>query len=103
MSKMAVVENIYDALTEAGLKTEHACFDDLVFGCTCLAVDPAYRGKEVLDWIADQDDARDEIQIALDIKEFFRISGCPGFVTDVVAKAVAAGRAAWEGGSADED
>lgn len=95
MSRMACVENIYDALVAAGLNPEHACFDDLVMGCSTAAVDPTAKGKEVVEIIADLDADRDEIMVALDIKEFFTASGCKAFVTDVIAKAVAAGKAGW--------
>ena len=95
MSRMACIENIYDVLVAEGLSADHACFDDLIIGCAAAAVDPVNPGKEVAQIIAELDEDRDEIMIALDIKELFVQSGCKNFVTDVLAKAIAAGKAGW--------
>ena len=95
MSRMACVENIYDVLAAEGLNAEFSVFDDLIIGCTMAAIDPTAQGKEVVEILAELDEDRDEIMIALDIKELFVQSGCKNFVTDVLAKAIAAGKAGW--------
>lgn len=95
MSRMACIENIYDVLVAEGLSADHACFDDLIIGCAAAAVDPVNPGKEVAQIIAELDEERDDITVCLDLKAYFRACGCKSFVTDVIAKAVAAGKAGW--------
>lgn len=94
MSRMACVENIYDVLVGEGLRTDHACFDDLVIGCSELVAQD--KGTDIVSVLAEMDEDRDETTIALDIYEYVRNCGSAAKPTAIIAKAVAAGMAGWE-------
>lgn len=95
MSRLVCVENIFDTLVDAGLSPEHASFDDLVLGCTALVDDPAKQEKDIVSVIADMDESRSDVEIALDLKDYAYACGYKDKVVDLVRQAVAAGKAGW--------
>lgn len=96
MRRMRCVEAIFDVLVGAGLNEEHSCFDDAVWACVdcCL---PAAAVSEPVESIANRDEERDEIEIALDLIEWAKESGCKEPISDVLQRAIYAGRKGWYG------
>lgn len=95
-NRMKCVEAVYDALVGAGLDVEHESFDDAVMACVDCAL-PGARFEEPSSWIADMDDTRDEVEVILDLIEWSRASGSREPISDVLARAVEAGRRGWYG------
>lgn len=93
MSKMKCVEEVYDVLAAAGLKEDHVCFDDLVYGCVALACGEA--NTDVVSYLEELDNDRSGTSIALDIYAFVRASGSKERPSAIIARAIAAGRVGW--------
>lgn len=94
MSKMTCMEAIFDVLTEPSpLVTNCDCFDDLVMACFALA---SGEGSEpdVPAWIAAHDKERSEVEIYVDICDFFAKYHGKVKPSAVLARAIAAGKAA---------
>lgn len=101
MSRIAAVERIFDTLVGAGLKADHASFDDLMTGCLAAAIDPAAAGKEVIEIIAELDEERTEEEVAMDLCDYRKWSSSKQPIGITIEQAVAAGRAGWQRGYAD--
>lgn len=94
MSRMACVEAIYDVLagrTTAGL--EHECFDDILQGCYALASGDGSEA-DVPTWIAAHDKERSELEVCVDICDYFRRYHGTAKPSAVMAQAIAAGKEA---------
>ena len=98
MGRIACVENIYDTLAGAGLRTDHVCFDDLLWGCMRAAIDPAAAGKGIPALIAELDSERTEEEIVFDLVDYRKVCGCEEHLEHVIQKAVEVGRWGWENG-----
>lgn len=94
MSMMKCVEEVYDALKGAGLRDDHNCFEDLLYGCVAMATGSEYT--DIVAYIAAMDSDRDETSIGLDICSFIRHCGSKDRPSAIVARAVAAGKVGWE-------
>lgn len=94
MSKMKCVEEVYDVLAAAGLREDHMCFDDLIYGCVALASGEA--NTDLVSYLEDMDADRDGAAIALDIYTYVRESGSEERPSAIIARAIAAGRVGWE-------
>lgn len=94
MSKMKCLEEVYDVLAAAGLREDHVCFDDLIYGCVALACGEA--NTDVVSYLEELDNDRDGTAIALDIYAFVRESGSKERPSAIIARAIAAGRVGWE-------
>ena len=94
MSKMTCMEAVFDALAgraTAGL--DHECFDELVMGCYALASGESNE-PDVPAWIAARDKERSELDVCLDICDWFRRYHGTAQPSAVIAQAIAAGKAA---------
>lgn len=98
MGRIACVENIYDTLAGAGLRTDHEAFEDLIWGCMRAAIDPAAKGKQVSELIAELDNGRTEEQVVFDLVDYRKQCGCKEHLEQVIEKAVEMGRWGWENG-----
>lgn len=94
MSRVKCVEAVYGVLVGAGLRTDNQCFDDAVFGCVEVSL-PGSAYQEPTTWVADMDDTRTEVEVILDFIEWAAASGCQEPISNVLARAVAAGRKGW--------
>lgn len=94
MSKMKCVEEVCDVLVGAGLREDHACFDDLVYACVELASGEA--STDVVTFLEEVDPDRNGTAIALDIYTYVRESGSKERPSAIIARAIAAGRVGWE-------
>lgn len=91
---MTCVEAIFDTLAgraTAGL--DHECFNDLVMGCFALASGESSE-PDVAAWIAAHDKERSELEVYLDICDYFKRFHGSERPSDILARAVEAGRAA---------
>lgn len=95
MARLECVEAIYDTLAAAGLRTDHACFDDLVHGCDLVATDPDWQGKGVAEAIAEHDPDRSETSIALDLVDYAYDCKLTVPIRKVVRDAIARGMAGF--------
>lgn len=94
MSKLTCMEAVFDVLTgrvTGGL--DHECFDDLVMGCYALASGESNE-PDVPAWIAARDKERSELEICLDICDYFRRYHGAAKPSAVMEQAIAAGKAA---------
>lgn len=94
MSKMKCMEAVFDVL--AGRSTvglDHQCFDDLVMGCYALASGESSE-PDLVAWIAARDKERGELEICLDICDYFRHYHGTAKPSAVIEQAIAAGKAA---------
>lgn len=101
MGRIAAVENIFDTLADAGLDQEHECFEDLVWGCLALAMDAKAEDQDLVQVLAKWDQARSEEEILIDLADYRRACAPSVHLEQVIAEAVAAGRAGWAGKGAD--
>lgn len=94
MSKMTCAEAIYEVLAgKYNAVIDHECFDDVFMGCFALASGESNE-PDVLKWIAARDKERTELEICLDICDYFRKYHGTVKPTAILAKAIAAGKAA---------
>lgn len=94
MSKMTCMEAIFGVLTErVTMGTEHQCFDDIAMGCFALASGESTE-PDVPKWIAAHDKERSELEVCLDICDYFRRYHGTAQPSAVMARAIAAGKAA---------
>ena len=98
MGRIACVENIYDTLAAAGLRTDHDAFEDLIWGCMRAAIDPVGMGRHVPALIAELDGDRTEEQVVFDLVDFRKQCGCKEHLEHVIEKAIEMGRWGWENG-----
>ena len=94
MSKMTCMEAIFEVpagRATAGL--EHECFDDLVKGCYALASGESNE-PDVVAWIAARDKERSEVEICVDICDYFHRYHGAAKPSALIARAIAAGRGA---------
>ena len=96
MKRMRTVEAVFDVLVGAGLNEEHSCFDDAVWACVDCAL-PGAAVSDPAESIAQRDEERDEVEIVLDLVEWAKASGCKEPISDVLERAIWAGRKAWLG------
>ena len=94
MSKMtcmeAIVETLFGPVT-AGMDDD--IVDDIVKGCMALATGEG-KEKTVIDWIVAHDKERSEMDVCLEVLKFFRRNCREKNPSEIMAAAVAAGRAA---------
>ena len=94
MSKMQCMEAIFDVLAGRGTAgLDHECFDDLIMGCFALAAGED-SAPDVPAWITARDKGRDELKVCLDICDYFRRYHGDAKPSEVLARAIAAGKAA---------
>lgn len=94
MSKMKCAEAVYDVLVgKVTAALDHDCLEDLVMGCCALASGESNE-PDVVAWIAARDKDRSEWEICSDICAYFRYYHGPVKPSEVMAKAIAAGKAA---------
>lgn len=100
MRKMKCAEAVYDALVgKVTAALDHDSLDDLVRACCAIASGES-KEPDVVAWIAARDKERSEWEICSDICAYFRYYHGPVKPSEVIAKAIAAGRAAM--GKGDE-
>ena len=92
-NRVIATEKVYDVLHEAGLDTDHQCFDDLMFGC--LAAIEAGPNADIVDLIYNGDtDSRTKQEIAYDLVDYAKNCNVSMPLVDILKKAVAIGKAA---------
>ena len=91
MSKISMVEAIYDEMHKAGLNEEHTLFEDILMGC-CYAAE--HNGEpDVIDWLYENDNwpYRDRRTIAFRFFRFLSSGQIKGKASDFLRKVVAIG------------
>lgn len=94
MSKMTCMEAIADCLfgqVTAGM--DEPIFEGMINGCMALAIGECQEDN-VIDWIVAHSKDADEIEVCLGILKFFRLHCRSRKPSEVLAEAVAAGKAA---------
>lgn len=92
-NRVIATEKIYDVLHGAGLDPDHACFDDLMFGC--MAAVEAGPNADIVDLIYNMDtDCRTKQEIAFDLVDYAKNCNISTPLVDILKKAVAIGKAA---------
>ena len=92
MSMVAVVEAVYDELAGMGLRQEHEGFDDLMIICSNVAAGRARSVDEVVGTFKIIPDKA--VMSTWDIVSYVRECGVNLSATEVLAKAIAAGKRA---------
>lgn len=86
MSKVTIVEAVYDGMIARGLATDHEAFEDILMACSCVAEMENPSGVDVLAWVEDRErgtegaldrmldqergPARTAVQVYLDWREY---------------------------------
>lgn len=94
MSKMTCAEAIFDELAgKFSTAIDHECFDDIFMACFALATDSA-ADPDVPKWIASKDVERSEEDVLLDICAYFRKYNNTARPSEIISRAIAAGKKA---------
>lgn len=93
--KLRTIEAIYDVLVGAGLKRDHAAFDDAVYGCLDMVLGTISEAKEPVEAVAHWDESRSVEEVSLDFIEWAAASGCQQPISNVLAQACRQGKEAW--------
>lgn len=92
MDRVKVTETVYDVLHDAGLSTDHACFDDLMFGAL-FCIEKGLPAEKLTAEIAAIDaDERGETDIAMDLVDYAKACHLKEPLADVIRRAVAQGK-----------
>lgn len=84
MSKVAIIEAVYDGMMGRGLNPDHEAFEDILNACAAMAEAEKSGGTDVLAWAAEQErthqldslfsedrvQARSAVQIYLDWRTY---------------------------------
>lgn len=86
MSKVTIVEAVYDGMIARGLATDHEAFEDILMACSCVAEMENPSGVDVLKWVEERErgmegtldrmlgqengPARTAVQVYLDWREY---------------------------------